>query len=280
MKIDVAVCTYQSERYLDECLTSVEKAVPINKLIIVDHYSTDKTIEIAKKHNAEIYFENVGLGYARQIAMDHVETPVFMFLDSDVVFYSYDWFEKAISLIGRQKNGEKIGAVVVFTPVIHNPHRQKYAEFWWKVCPWKKEIGFLPQSTLYLKKALEGIRVPSILGSYEQVYMALYMRARGYWYTAIEVKGRHFYDFPYKKAAWLGAGDRLFFGIKPWWGAVPGLLLDKILTAPLKAIPPAFIMRDPYIVTWNTRYWLGYLKGWLKPEEYTKMKRTPQKRDA
>jgi len=49
MKIDVAVCTYQSERYLDECLTSVEKSVPINKLIVVDHYSTDKTIEIAKK---------------------------------------------------------------------------------------------------------------------------------------------------------------------------------------------------------------------------------------
>jgi len=269
MKIDVAVCTYQSERCLDECLTSVGKAVPINKLIIVDHNSTDKTIEIAKKHNAEIYFENVGLGYARQIAIDHVETPVFMFLDSDVVFYSYDWFEKAISPIGKRKNGKKIGAVVVFTPVIHNPQRQKYAEFWWKVCPWRKTIGFLPQSTLYLKKALEGIRIPSILGSYEQVYMEYHMRKRGYTYTAIEVKGRHFYDFPDKKAAWLGAGDRLFSGTKN----LQNILVKKVLTAPLKAVPPAFVMKDPYIVLWNTRYWLGYLKGWLKPEEHTKMKR-------
>lgn len=36
MKIDVAVCTYQSEKYLDECLMSVEKSVHINKLIVVD----------------------------------------------------------------------------------------------------------------------------------------------------------------------------------------------------------------------------------------------------
>ena len=272
MKIDVAVCTYQSEKYLDECLTSVEKSVPINKLIVVDHYSTDRTIEIAKKHNAEIYFENVGLGYARQIAINHVETPVFMFLDSDVVFYSYDWFEKAISLIGKRKNGEKIGAVVVFTPVIHNPQRQKYADFWWKVFPWKKTIGFLPQSTLYLKNAIEGIKIPSILGSYEQVYIEHYMRKRGYTYIPIEVKGRHFYDFPDKKAAWMGAGHRLFFGTR--LSHLVNILIRRVLTAPLKAVPPAFVMKDPYIVPWNTRYWLEYLKGWLKPEEHTKMKRS------
>lgn len=272
MKIDVAVCTYQSEKYLDKCLTSVEKSVPINKLIVVDHYSTDRTIEIAKKHNAEIYFENVGLGYARQIAIDHVETPIFMFLDSDVVFFSYDWFEKAFSLMGRRKNGEKIGAVVVFTPVIHNPQRQKYADFWWKMCPWKKEIGFLPQSTLYLKSAIEGIKIPSILGSYEQVYIEHYMRKRGYTYAPIEVKGRHFYDFPDKKASWMGAGDRLFSGLRR--DTFTYVIFRQALIAPLKAVPPAVFMRDPLIILWNTRYWFGYLKGWLHPEEYTKMKRS------
>lgn len=270
MKIDVAVCTYQSERYLDECLTSVEKSVPINKLIVVDHYSTDKTIEIAKKHNAEIHFENVGLGRARQIAIEHVETPVFMFLDSDVVFYSYDWFEEAISLMGRRKNGKEIGAVVVFTPVIHNPQRQKYAEFWWKVFPWKKrKIGFLPQSTLYVKEAIERISIPPVLGSFEQVYIEHYMRKQGYTYAAIEVKGRHYYDFPDKKGAWMGAGNRLFFGSR----YLLNILIGKVFTAPLKAVPAAFAMKDPLIILWNTRYWFGYLKGWLRPEEHTKMKR-------
>jgi len=192
-----------------------------------------------------------------------------MFLDSDVVFFSYDWFEKAISLIGQEKNGKKIGAVVVFTPVIHNPQRQKYADFWWKVFPWKKKIGFLPQSTLYLKEAINGVKIPAILGSYEQVYIESYMRKRGYTYAPIEVKGRHYYDFPDKKGAWMGAGHRLFFGVKP----LPRLLIRRILTAPLKAVPPAFAMKDPRIILWNSRYWLGYLKGWLHPEEHTKMKR-------
>lgn len=271
MKIDVAICTYQSEKYLHECLTSVEKAVSINKLIVIDHFSTDRTVEIAKAHGAEIFFENVGLGYARQTAINHVETPVFMFLDSDVVFHGYDWFEQAIQLIDQNKDGKKVGAVVVFTPVIHNPQRQQYAEFWWRIFPWKKTIGFLPQSTLYLKKAIEGIKIPDVLGSFEQVYMEFYMRKRGYTYAVVEVKGRHYYDFPDEKAAWMGAGRRLFFGAR--LSHLLNILVMKVLTAPVKAVPPAFAKRNPRIVSWNTKYWLNYLKGWLQPEKHTKMKR-------
>lgn len=129
MKVDVAVCTYQSEKYLDQCLTSIEKTVPIRKLIIVDHYSTDRTIEIAKRHNAEIYFESVGLGYARQLAIDHVETPIFLFVDSDVVFYEHDWFPKAASML---EDEQRVGAVGIWTPSRLPPWREKYANFWFK----------------------------------------------------------------------------------------------------------------------------------------------------
>lgn len=37
--MDVAVCTYQSEKFPDQCSTSIEQTVPVNRLIIVDHYS-------------------------------------------------------------------------------------------------------------------------------------------------------------------------------------------------------------------------------------------------
>lgn len=75
IKVDVAVCTYQSEKYLNQCLMSIQKTVPFHKLIVVDHYSTDKTIEIARKYDAEIYFENIGLGHARQVAIEHSNAP-------------------------------------------------------------------------------------------------------------------------------------------------------------------------------------------------------------
>lgn len=85
----------------------------------------------------------------------------------------------------------------------------------------------------------------------------------------IKVNGMHYYDFPDKKGAWLGAGHRCFEGIKP----LPKLLIRRIMTAPLKAIPPAVYYGDPEIILENTRYWIKYLKGWLRPEKYVKMRR-------
>jgi len=272
MKIDVTVCTYQSEKYLDECLTSIEKSVPINRLIIIDHNSTDKTLEIAKKHKAEIHFENVGLGYARQLAINLVETPIFMFVDSDVAFHNYDWFPKAVSLINEEG---KVGAVVVHTPDRNPVLKQKYVDFWWKRVPALKrgKVGFHTYSTLILKKAIEGIRIPSIFGAFEHLYILLYMRKLGWTYDVINVEGMHYEQIlsvdASKKAMWFGAGHRILGGINP----LPHLLIRRILTAPLKALPPAIAEKDPNIISWNTRYWFSYLNGWLHPEKYGKMKR-------
>jgi len=48
MEIDVIVLTKNSERLLTECLASIYENVPVNKLIVVDGYSTDSTLEIVK----------------------------------------------------------------------------------------------------------------------------------------------------------------------------------------------------------------------------------------
>jgi len=268
VRIDVVVCTYQSEKYLDECLTSIEKSVPINRLIIIDHYSTDKTIEIAKKHNAEIHFENVGLGYARQMAINLVKTPIFMFVDSDVVFHNYDWFSKAVSLIDEKR---KIGAVVVYTGPPTNFLRTKYANFWCKWVPALKKVSFHTYSTLMLKKAVKGIKIPSILGVNENLYIRSYMEKHGWTHIVIEASGIHYVTYVEKKGAWFGAGDRILHGFHAL--SLFHLLIRRVFTAPLKAIPPAIAMKNPEIILWNTRFWLKYLKGWLQPEKYVKMKR-------
>jgi glycosyltransferase involved in cell wall biosynthesis len=266
MKVDVTVCTYQSEKYLDQCLTSIEKTVPVNKLIIVDHYSTDRTVEIAEKHNARIYFENVGLAYARQIAISHVDTPIFFFADSDVVLHERDWFPKAVSLFDEKG---KVGAVGIWTPSRLPPWRQKYVDYWWKNVPAKRDYGFV-NAYLILKKAIEGIKIPSHLDAYEHVYIKSYIEKRGWTTTVIPVSGMHYYDFPDDKAAWLGAGSRVYANDI---GSLPNMLIKKILTAPLKAIPPALAYNDPSIIISNTQYWLRYLKGWLQHDKYIALKR-------
>jgi glycosyltransferase involved in cell wall biosynthesis len=51
--VDVVMLTKNSERLLRQSLVSVYKNVPVDNLIIVDGYSTDRTVEIVKEFQEE-----------------------------------------------------------------------------------------------------------------------------------------------------------------------------------------------------------------------------------
>ena len=51
MKISVVIHTYNSEKFLERVLNSVSG---FDEIVICDMYSTDKTLEIAKKYNTRI----------------------------------------------------------------------------------------------------------------------------------------------------------------------------------------------------------------------------------
>lgn len=50
--LSVTLATYNEEENLDKCLSAIDKLA--NEIIIADGSSTDKTVDIAKKHNAKI----------------------------------------------------------------------------------------------------------------------------------------------------------------------------------------------------------------------------------
>jgi len=109
-KVDVVVLTKNSEEQLERCLDAVYENVPVNRLIVVDGYSADKTVDIVRKfdrkHRNVVLIQDKGTrGRARQIGIKHVETKWFMFVDSDVVLCE-GWFEKAKTLISAD-----VGAV-------------------------------------------------------------------------------------------------------------------------------------------------------------------------
>ncbi|HUJ84049.1 MAG TPA: glycosyltransferase family A protein, partial [Candidatus Acidoferrales bacterium] len=57
--VDVVLLTKNSDRKLKECLESVYNNVPVARLIAVDGYSTDKTLDVLrwfdeKHHNVKI----------------------------------------------------------------------------------------------------------------------------------------------------------------------------------------------------------------------------------
>lgn len=53
MKISAVVNTYNEEKNIERCLKSVENLA--DEIILVDMHSTDKTVEIAKRHQAKIF---------------------------------------------------------------------------------------------------------------------------------------------------------------------------------------------------------------------------------
>lgn len=90
MGISVIVPVYNTEQYLDDCITSViRQSVAFDKIILVNDGSTDSSLEICKRY-AEKYpnifiisQENQGQGAARNIGLRYVDSEYVMFLDSD-----------------------------------------------------------------------------------------------------------------------------------------------------------------------------------------------------
>ena len=84
LKVDVIVLTKNSEHLLTKCLNSVYENVPVNSLIVVDGFSTDKTLQIVgafnRKHgNVQVYQMTGSRAAARTEGIRKVTTEWFMF---------------------------------------------------------------------------------------------------------------------------------------------------------------------------------------------------------
>jgi glycosyltransferase involved in cell wall biosynthesis len=92
MKVDVVVCAKNSAETLRPVLERVLRYVPVNRLIVIDGESDDGTVKIAEEFGAEIHSDGgKGLGYARNMALSLVETPIFAFIDADTLIPK-NWF--------------------------------------------------------------------------------------------------------------------------------------------------------------------------------------------
>lgn len=274
MKIDVAVMTYNSAKYLEESLVSLEKAIPINRLIVVDHHSKDGTVEIAERHNAQIYQEDVGLGYARQLAISKIETPIFYFHDSDVIYYSpFGWVKEAIN---KLLENEQLASVVAKVSHADYPSpRAKYIRFWWKHVPTLQTRGFACGSAFIKLDSVKDVKIPKWLDAREDGFLELHILHKKLKVHYIKVNGVHLFVYS-EKGSWAGANERLLTGLT----TLPFTLVRRILTAPFKAIPPMFVYKDPSILFWNTKHWWNYLRGFLMPHKYRKLKREMEDKEA
>lgn len=89
--ISLCVCVYNSEHYLDDLFKSFIKQTRKDfKVLVVDNNSTDNSIEVISKYKNDLDLrivkeEKQGIQFARQKALDEIETDNFCFIDSDDV---------------------------------------------------------------------------------------------------------------------------------------------------------------------------------------------------
>jgi glycosyltransferase involved in cell wall biosynthesis len=84
--VSVIVTTKNSESTLDRCLKSVlDQSYNNLEIVFVDNYSTDKTIEIAKKYTKNIYFKGPERSSQRNFAVKKAKGRYVYIIDSDFV---------------------------------------------------------------------------------------------------------------------------------------------------------------------------------------------------
>ncbi len=269
---DVLMPTYNSVQYLDRALRCVEKAIPDHRLIVVDHHSNDGTIDVLKKHGAQVYFDDKSLGHARQLLFEKSTSRVLLMIDSDVVIDEDGWYERAVQVLGnRSEDGKRIGAVALLPNVVPPIELEKFKRFWWRLLPSLEREFFVTHSTLFLRESVEGVRIPEQLGAAEDVYIWLHIRRRGYVSRTIKVAGVHYFTLSEKKGRWMGANLRIlqsFVG-----NEALQFVLRNVFFYPLLALIAATFTWDSSMLRYNIRRWFGYLVGYLFPARYWQIDR-------
>jgi dolichol-phosphate mannosyltransferase len=85
--LTVVIPTLNEEEGLGKVLEELH-AFGVKNVLVVDGYSTDKTVEIAKQHGARVVYQHgKGKTGAIKVAIDQVNTPYMLIMDGD---FTYD----------------------------------------------------------------------------------------------------------------------------------------------------------------------------------------------
>jgi glycosyltransferase involved in cell wall biosynthesis len=178
--IDVVVLTKNSEHLLDKCLATVYENVPVKNLIVVDGFSTDRTLKIInetrEKHgNVKVLKVNGSRARAREKGIRQVSTDWFMFVDSDVIL-GRDWLRKAEKNVTNDV-GAIWGVNIDLIPNMKDKRILKLQSIIARQC-FGLRGGM--HDTLIRREAVEGIKIPEQLHAYEDAYIINWIKKKGY----------------------------------------------------------------------------------------------------
>lgn len=106
--ISVILPTYNADKDFEKCLKSINmQNYPKNKIeiLVIDGGSKDKTLEIAKKYNTQIFFNPFrDCDEGKSIGLKHAKGEIIALIDADNELYSPEWFIKMIQPLLDDEN--------------------------------------------------------------------------------------------------------------------------------------------------------------------------------
>jgi glycosyltransferase involved in cell wall biosynthesis len=176
--VDVVLITKNSERMLRRCVDSIYQNVPVDKLIVVDGYSTDGTLSILegfnqKYGNVKIISDRGTRATARQRGIEAVSTEWFVFVDSDVVLCQ-GWFEKAQKYI--QPDVGAVWGIEVWSTISKPKTLQLFLTTTRKIF----EVRGGTHDTLIRTSVMRGIHIPPELHVFEDAYIKDWITQKGF----------------------------------------------------------------------------------------------------
>jgi glycosyltransferase involved in cell wall biosynthesis len=182
-KFDVVLLTKNSlHPCLKETLDSIYREIPVNRLIVADGGSTDGTIELVRGYPGTVVLDcrTGNRATSRQKAIEAVETPWHVHVDSDVILQN-NWFNE----IKPQLENSDVGAVWGLTI----PIEKHYWDVLWTLCvlyrrtPASFQIRqkrYLLHDTVIRTSTLRGIAIPKDLHVFEDEFIGRYLVSKGY----------------------------------------------------------------------------------------------------
>ena len=176
--VDVVVLTKNSEKDLAKCLASIYRNVPVNRLIVVDGYSVDGTLDILqqfneKYHNVKVIPDRGTRATARQKGIENVETEWFIFVDADVVLCK-NWYLKAIKHI--DSNVGAVWGIEVWSTIENQAMLKMFLWITRKIF----ELRGGTHDTLIRTDLVRDIKIPKNLHVFEDAYIKNWITAKGY----------------------------------------------------------------------------------------------------
>src|SRR5574341_160045 len=119
-KISIVIPTFNESAFIEKCLQSIfDQKYPPKKLevLVVDNYSTDNTVALAKKFPVRILMNKIKDAQAsKMVALRQAHGEYFIYLDADIELVGRHWFDKMLRPL--LENKEIVGA---FTRVKSRP---------------------------------------------------------------------------------------------------------------------------------------------------------------